>query len=290
MTQKLFAVVIGLLVVGAAAPASAANKEHQQLMADIRMLQEQTQLLQNLLGQFNEALKAVNTRLDQQSESNRKLAADQKLAIDNLTNDARVIREKLDDNNVRVGSLTQEVDALRRSMQQMATRPAATDPFGGGDPSAAPSGAAQPPGGAPPSTGAPAAATPTMTASPRQVWDAAYADYTSGQYDLAVLGFEAYIRNFPKSDSADDAQVLICAAFLADKKYQKAVDACDAAIRTYPTGNAIPDAYFRKGLALADMRDVNGARTAWETVVRNFPDSDAGRLAKQRLDQIRRNH
>jgi TolA-binding protein len=289
MTQKLFAVVIGLLVVGAAAPASAANKEHQQLMADIRMLQEQTQLLQNLLGQFNEALKAVNTRLDQQSESNRKLAADQKLAIDNLTNDARVIREKLDDNNVRVGSLTQEVDALRRSMQQMATRPAATDPFGGGDPSAASSGAAQPPGGAPPSTGAPAAATPTMTASPRQVWDAAYADYTSGQYDLAVLGFEAYIRNFPKSDSADDAQVLICAAFLADKKYQKAVDACDTAIRTYPTGNAIPDAYFRKGLALADMRDVNGARTAWETVVRNFPDSDAGRLAKQRLDQIRRN-
>jgi len=290
MTQKLFAVVIGLLVVGASAPASAANKEHQQLMADIRMLQEQTQLLQNLLGQFNEALKAVNTRLDQQSESNRKLAADQKLAIDNLTNDARVIREKLDDNNVRVGSLTQEVDALRQSMQQMATRPAATDPFGGGDPSAAAGGATPPPsGGAPPSSGAPAAAAPTMTASPRQVWDAAYADYTSGQYDLAVLGFEAYIRNFPKSDSADDAQVLICAAFLADKKYQKAVDACDTAIRTYPSGNAIPDAYFRKGLALADMRDVNGARTAWETVVRNFPDSDAGRLAKQRLDQIRRN-
>jgi TolA-binding protein len=289
MTQNILAVVLGLLIVGAAAPASAANKEHQQLMADIRMLQEQTQLLQNLLGQFNEALKAVNARLDQQAESNRKLAADQKLAIDNLTNDARVIREKLDDNNVRVGSLTQEVDALRQSMQQMATRPATTDPFGG-DPNAAAGGTAPPPGGAAPSTATPGASAPTMTASPRQVWDAAYADYTSGQYDLAVLGFEAYIRNFPKSDSADDAQVLICAAFLADKKYQKAVDACDTAIRTYPSGNAIPDAYFRKGLALADMRDVNGARAAWETVVRNFPDSDAGRLAKQRLDQIRRNH
>ena len=33
----------------AAAPASAANKEHQQMMADIRMLQEQAQLLQNML-------------------------------------------------------------------------------------------------------------------------------------------------------------------------------------------------------------------------------------------------
>src|SRR6476620_12696604 len=130
MTQKFSAVVLGLMLVAVAAPASAANKEHQQLMADIRMLQEQSQTLQNLLGQLNDALRAVNTRLDQQAETTRKAFADQKLIIDNLTNDARVIREKLDDNNVRVGSLTQEVDALRRSMQQMATRPAATDPVG----------------------------------------------------------------------------------------------------------------------------------------------------------------
>src|SRR5262245_20343101 len=165
MTQKLVAVAAALVLIGAAGPASAANKEHQQLMADIRMLQEQTQLLQNLLGQFNEALKAVNTRLDQQSEANRKLAADQKLAIDNLTNDARVIREKLDDNNVRVGSLTQEVDALRQSMQQMATRPPSTEPFGGADPAAAAGGGTMPPaGGATPPTTPPGGAAPTMTA------------------------------------------------------------------------------------------------------------------------------
>src|SRR5262245_65632543 len=154
MTQKLLAIVTAVLLIGVAAPASAANKEHQQLMADIRMLQEQAQLLQNLVGQLSEAVKAVNTRLDQQTEANRKMAADQKLAIDNLTNDARVIREKLDDNNVRVGSLTQEVDALRESMQQMVTRPATSDPFGGGsaaaDPNASAGGATPPPGGGTP--------------------------------------------------------------------------------------------------------------------------------------------
>ena len=31
----------------------------------------------------------------------------------------RVIREKVDDNNVRIGSLTQEVESLRTSIQQM---------------------------------------------------------------------------------------------------------------------------------------------------------------------------
>ena len=63
------ALVLSLAI---AQPAAAANKEHQQLMADLRMLQEQTQLLQNALGTLTEALKAVNTRLDQQSDANRR--------------------------------------------------------------------------------------------------------------------------------------------------------------------------------------------------------------------------
>src|SRR5207249_5104933 len=99
----------------AAAPVSAANKEHQQLAADIRMLQEQAQLLQNMLGSLNETLKAVNTRLDDQTNTMRKAFADQKLLIDNLSSDLRVVREKVDDNNVRIASLTQELDALRQA-------------------------------------------------------------------------------------------------------------------------------------------------------------------------------
>src|SRR3954469_20578734 len=148
MTLKSFGARLGLVAIlcAGAAPARAANKEHQQLMADLRMLQEQTQMLQNLIGSVTDAIKAVNTRLDQQGETNRKAFADQKLLIENLTNDVRVIREKLDDNNVRIGSLTQELDSLRQSMQQMSVRPSAGTPEGDGTPTtgAAP-GATAPP-------------------------------------------------------------------------------------------------------------------------------------------------
>ena len=126
MKHRAIATLLGVLLLTAASPARAANKEHQQLMADLRMLQEQAQLLQNLIGSVTEALKAVNTRLDQQAETTRKNFADQKLVVDNLTNDVRVIREKLDDNNVRIGSLTQEVESLRSSLQQIGTRPSIT--------------------------------------------------------------------------------------------------------------------------------------------------------------------
>src|SRR5207244_6253940 len=120
-------VVVFVVAVATARPAAAANKEHLQLAADIRMLQEQAQLLQNMLGSLNETLKAVNTRLDDQTNGMRKAFADQKLLIDNLSSDLRVVREKVDDNNVRIASLTQELDALRQAMQQMSTRPTTTD-------------------------------------------------------------------------------------------------------------------------------------------------------------------
>jgi TolA-binding protein len=277
MKQTAIGVLLGAILLMAAPPASAANKEHQQLMADLRMLQEQAQLLQNLIGTVTDTLKAVNTRLDQQAETTRKAFADQKLVIDNLTNDVRVIREKLDDNNVRIGSLTQEVDSLRQSMQQ-GSRPAVTNDAA--DPQAAGTPAAGSPAGGPPTAG--------VNVSPQKLFDSAMGDYYAGQYDLAILGFGDYLKSFPKSDLADDAQVNICMAYLQDGKNDKAVEACDLAIRTYPAGDKIPDAYYRKGLALRNLRDLNGARDAWDHVVKAFPDSDAGRLAKQGLEQVKR--
>src|SRR5262249_19038085 len=159
-------------------------------------LQEQSQQLQNMLGTLSDAIKAVNTRLDQQAETTRKAFADQKLVIDNLTNDVRVIREKLDDNNVRIGSLTQEVDSLRESMQQT-PRPSATPES---DPAAA--------GGAAASTGTPgaaASAVPAIGVSPSKLFESAQSDYWAGSYELAIAGFTDYIKSFPKSDRADDA-------------------------------------------------------------------------------------
>jgi len=270
MRQRLsIGTLVLVLAACAASPAAAANKEHQQLMADLRMLQEQSQLLQTLLGTLTEALKAVNTRLDQQTEVNRKAFADSKLVIDNLTNDVRIIREKIDDNNVRVGSLTQEVNSLRQSMQQLATRPTM-------EPDAA--AAASAAGGT-----APAPQAGVIGDSPEKMWNAAWADYTAGQYDLAIMGFEAYIRDNPRADKADDAQMHIGNSYLNAGKNDKAVEAYDKTIRTYPSGNVVPDAYYKKGLALMNLKNAAAAREAWEFVVKNYPNSDAANQARQRL-------
>src|SRR5439155_14037088 len=73
-----------LLTVTVVTPAFAIDKEQRQLMADVRMLQEQNQQLQNLLASIAESIKAVNARMDDQANATRKAQADQKLVIDNL--------------------------------------------------------------------------------------------------------------------------------------------------------------------------------------------------------------
>jgi len=280
-TRHLTALTL-MIGLGWSTAASAASKEQLQMMADIRMLQEQAQQLQLLIGALNESLKAVNTRLDQQSETNRRSFAEQKLGSDNLTNDLRVVREKMDDNNVRIGSLTQEVDALRQTVQQLSVPP----PM----PTAATTenGAAPADGTAPPPTPAPSPVPMAAGASPQRLYDSAWSDYTASQFDLAIQGFEAFIKSFPRSEQADDAQVLIGNSYLQAGKFDKAVEAYDLAIRTYPTGNLIPDAWFKKGTALLDLKQPEQALEAFEYVVKTYPQSAAASLARQQLAQAKK--
>ena len=79
MRNVRVAVAVLLFVSWAAAPASAADRQHEQMMADIRMLQEQAQQLQLMLGTLAEAIKAINARMDEQAGAMRKALADQKL-------------------------------------------------------------------------------------------------------------------------------------------------------------------------------------------------------------------
>ena len=279
MKTHLTRAILGVALAAASAtPALAADKETRQMMADIRILQEQSQQLQNLLAGLTDAVKAVNARIDEQTGSNRKSFADQKLTIDTLANDVRVVREKVDDNNVRVGSLGQELDALRQSVTALGTARAAApegDPFAiPGDPSAA-APAATPPAGA-----------AALGASPQKLLEGAMADYWAGQYDLAILGLESYVKTFPQSTQASDAQSHVGLSYMQLGKYEDAIQAFDTVIRNYPRSNEVPDAYVRKGTALKTLKDTDKAREAFEYVIKNYPDSVAATVAQQRLHEL----
>ena len=287
MKKGLEAWGLGLAVVlVCASPAAAQSRREMQMMADIRMLQEQTQLLQQQLTaaieQLSATLKTISGRVDEQATATRKSFADQKLAVDQFGTDLRIVRERIDENTVRITALAQEVEALRLAIPQFPMTPAPP----GADPAAAPpaTGATpeMPPSAAPP----PVALAPGM--SPQRLYNMSLADFTAGQWALCIEGFNMYLRNFARTDLGDDAQWYVGECYQSDGKFNEAIEAYNRVIANYPKGDRVPDAYYKRGIALSALGQTDRARESFETLMKLYPEIDLARLAKQQVDRLNR--
>jgi len=270
----LFLAVVLLLSISATEPLAAANKEHQQMMADIRMLQQQNTRLQAQLAAVAKLLESVTARLEEQAAVNRKSFADQKTLADTMNADLRVLREKIDESNVRLGSLSEDVETIR--VAQTAAPPVAV-PADPSDPAAAPvSSPATPPAPRPGGFGA----------SPSQAFETARSDYYMGNWSLAIQGFESFLKTFPKSDLTDDAQYYIGETCYMSGRFQDALAAYNAVIERYPSSNTLPDTYYKRGMAQKALGQFPQAKESLSFVIKTYPSSDAAFLAKQALDQL----
>jgi len=183
---------------------------------------------------------------------------------------------------VRLSSLSQDLEALRLAIPQLSAPPAFPPADAGALPAA---GAAPPPPSPGPAATAPA---PGPGMSPQRLYDTAWADFTAGQWSLAIQGFETYLRTFPKSDLADDAQYNIGETYFSDVKFTEAIAAYDRVIASYPNGNMVPQSYYKRGLAYERLNQADKARQSYDLLVKNYPDSDAGRLARQAVERLNR--
>jgi tol-pal system protein YbgF len=270
---------IGLLTAGVlmvASPAVAADKTHQQMMAEIRMLQEQNAQIMQTLGGLADTLKTMTAKIDETTGATRKGFADQGLVINGIADNMRVLREKSDDTNVRLATMTQEIESLRQAIQSMPA-PAPPPPVIPGDPTD-PAAVAAPPAAPLPQ--------PASGVSPGKAWDAAWNDYTSGQYDLAIQGFEFYLKNFPTSPRAGEAQLNIGNSYYLNGKYKQAIAAFQQVVTGYAGSPAVPQAYFKLGQSYEALKQPDLARRAYETVIKEHPGSPDATLAKQRLDSL----
>ena len=267
------------VITGVLAPSVAradADKEHKLIMAEIRMLQEEQQQVRQTLASLADTLKAINARMDADAARYQKAFADQKLAVDGLAETTRVLREKADETTVRLSTMSQELQSLRQTMSSMSAPPAVVTPST--DPALTDPAAA---------TGAPAPANPPPSnLSPTQLWDRVYALYTAGQFDLAVEGFQSYIRAFPTSPRAAEAQTYIGHSLYSAGKYPDAAAALQKVITNYPQSESVPEAYYKLGLTYEAMKQFEAARRAFQTVIKNYVNTQYATLAQQVLVRV----
>jgi TolA-binding protein len=126
--------------------------------------------------------------------------------------------------------------------------------------------------------------------SPERLFITAQADYASGQFSLAVAGFEQFLRAFPTSERADDAQLAIGDAENAQMRFEEAIAAYNRVIQNYPKGDQVPWAYYKRANVQRRLGQVEEARASLEMAVKTAPggQSEVALLAKQQLDGLTR--
>jgi tol-pal system protein YbgF len=272
--KKIITTAVALAIVSiVSAPAGAQNREHAQMAADLRMLQENQQQLAVAIAQLADAIKGLNARLDDVTNATRKGFADQKIELDKMAGDVNALRNNSNETFVKVGTLSEELEAIRKSMTSLGPSAVSAAPV---DPSLTPTEPA--PTTAPPPS--------TVGLSPTRMYDEAFADYGAGQYTSAINGFDQFIKAFPRSANADKAQFYIGEAQFAQKRFAEAITAYNAVIQNYPTGDQVPSALYKRGLAQSALGQNDAAKGSWELAVQKFPDSDGGRLARQSLERL----
>ena len=278
------AVVISALA--AATPARAQNREHLQMAAELRILQQQNQELANTLAQtiqlLAETAKALNSRIDQTNESMKKGFADQSLTLNTTAGDIRKTLAQTQDAATRLGELKEEVEALRTSIPALISRlTPPPDPSFAPDPNAvsAAGGAAVPPAASQPTPS-------TIGLSPERMYNTALSDYGGGNYTAAIQGFQEFLKAFPTSPRADDAQQYVGEAEFQQNHFEQAIAAYNLVIQNYPKGDQVAWAYYKRGLAQSRLQQTAAARVSFETAVKLFPETEPGIMSLSRLQSL----
>jgi tol-pal system protein YbgF len=285
--KKTLSFVVAALIAALPGAVFAQSRQDQQLAASMLMIQEQQQLTALAVAQLAEMVKAMNPRFDEVVDSLRKQLAGLEQTIKNVGPEISAIRTQSQENGTRIGSLKDEIDALNKTMAdllQQIIKLQVPVPAPVIDPNAPPVSQGATPG-------APAAVPPTQTVtmppqaglSPQRLFSESMADYAAGRFTVAITGFEQYIKSFPDTQAAPEAQYLIGESYASEGNWSDAIAAYNAVIQRYPRSSWVAMAYYRKGLAESRAGQPEASRASFEYVVKTYPGTEGAILAKQRL-------
>ncbi|MDP2264984.1 MAG: tol-pal system protein YbgF [Thiobacillus sp.] len=233
------------------------------LDARLAKLESGTQQNQQLLGMLQEveALKAEVAKMRGQAE----VQVHQMDTLGKRQSDLYV-------------DLDQRITDLAKSL-----KPASA--VGSGSPEVAPAQAAPPVGS--PSAG-PATAAPQLDPMVEsRSYETALDHFRGANYAGAIAGFRGFLKAYPDSTLASNAQYWIGYSYFALKDYKTALAHQQKLVVVYPASAKVPDALLNIASNMIALDDLAGARKVLEELVAKHPGTNAATLATRRLSALK---
>ncbi|MCX8144760.1 MAG: tol-pal system protein YbgF [Azovibrio sp.] len=118
-----------------------------------------------------------------------------------------------------------------------------------------------------------------------KAYEAALNLFKNAKYKEAAQAFERFVKDYPHSDLAPNAQFWLGNAWYAQKECKKAIDAQLVVTSRWPDSLRAPDAMLAIADCQRDWGNVQAARRTLTSLVAKYPDSKAAAQARQRLGQ-----
>lgn len=118
------------------------------------------------------------------------------------------------------------------------------------------------------------------------MYAAAKSHYDQGRLEEARKGFEEFIKAYPKSSVADNAQFWIGETLYKQKDYDRAILEYQKVIENYPKENKVPAAMLKQAFAFKEINDLEIAKQILKELSKKYPSSNEGRIAAQKLKEL----
>ncbi|HWP59380.1 MAG TPA: tol-pal system protein YbgF [Candidatus Acidoferrales bacterium] len=105
-------------------------------------------------------------------------------------------------------------------------------------------------------------------------------------YRQAIVRFREFLKKYPTSELADNAQYWIGECHYALKEYDQAILEFDQVRRKYPKGDKVPAALLKQGFAFAELGDRLDARLILQELIDRYPLSAEASRAKEKLKSL----
>jgi tol-pal system protein YbgF len=241
----------------------------QKDVADVQQQLTQMERDQKAALERMEELAAEASRVETpEAVVTRAEIADVQMRLDEIDRDRGILIERLGETNRRIDDLSQDIQENREIVRQIAVAGGAIAAVGAD-------------GSLPPDT--PPLGGPSVVPSAAALYNAAYTDFSKGNYALAISGFEEYATRYPDSDQADNALYWVGECFFSQGSHEVAIEAYDRMLERYPNSDRAASANLKKGLAYLEQNQIREAIVQLEYVQNQYPGTDEARIAAEKL-------
>ena len=130
-----------------------------------------------------------------------------------------------------------------------------------------------------------ASAAPADPEKEKLYYEAAFDLIKNKDFDNAVKAFNAFLRKYPQSAYAGNAQYWLGEVHLAQGNLQEAGKAFALVNQNYASHAKVSDALYKLGVVEQRLGNADKARTIFQQVAAQYPSSSAAGLAKRELGQ-----